>query len=111
MLGSESPPSPVPPIATACEICGNNMRLAYVDPTGTNTVYAYRCDDGHHHEILRADKRAASVIGLANVKPGVGPVPPRSALTSDLPLSSVTQRDWPSIYLARVLRPVVGRAR
>ena len=71
----------------------------------------FRCDDGHHHEILRADKRAASVIGLANVKPGVGPVPPRSALTSDLPLSSVTQRDWPSIYLARVLRPVVGRAR
>jgi hypothetical protein len=110
MLGSESPPSPVP-IATACEICGNNMRLAYVDPTGTNTVYAYRCDDGHHHEIQRADKTAAPVVGLKIVKRGVAPVPPRSALTSDLLPSSVTQRDWPSIYLARVLRPIVGRGR
>jgi hypothetical protein len=111
MLGSESPPSPVPPTSTACGICGNNMRLAYVDPTGTNTVYAYRCDDGHHHEIQRADKTAASVVGLKIVKRGVAQVPPRSALTSDLPLSSVTQRGWPSIYLARVLRPIVGRGR
>jgi hypothetical protein len=111
MLGSESAPSPVPPTSTACEICGNNMRLAYVDPTGTNTVYAYRCDDGHHHEVLRADKAAASVVGLKIMKRGVAPVPPRSALTGDLPLSSVTQRAWPSIYLARVLRPIVGRGR
>jgi hypothetical protein len=111
MHGSASPFSAVPPISTACGICGNNMRLAYVDPTGTNTVYAYRCDDGHHREILRADKTAASMVGLAIVKPGVGPVPPRSALTGDLPPSSVTQRGWPSIYLARVLRPIVGRGR
>jgi hypothetical protein len=83
--------------------------LAYVDPTGTNTVYAYRCDYGHHHEILRADKRAASVVDLAIVRPVAGPVPPRSVPKSDLPLPSVTQRDWPSIYLARVLRPSVGR--
>jgi hypothetical protein len=111
MHGSALPPSPVPPISIACGICGNNMRLAYVDPTDTNTVYVYRCGDGHHHEILRADKRAASVVGLALVKPGVEPLPPQCALTSDLPHPSVTQRDWPSIYLARVLRPIVERAR
>ena len=110
MHGSESPPSAVLPNSTACGICGNNMRLAYVDPTGTNTVYAYQCDDGHYHEILRADQSARSGVGLAIVG-SEGPVPPRSALKSDLPLSSVTQRDWPSIYLARVLRPSVGRAR
>jgi hypothetical protein len=98
------------PISTACGICGNNMRLAYVDPTGTNTVYAYRCVDGHHYEILRADQSAPSVVGLAIVR-SEGPVPPRSALKSDLPLSSVTQRDWPSIHVASVLRPSVGRAR
>jgi hypothetical protein len=75
------------------QFCGNNMRLAYVDPTGTSTVYAYRCDDGHHHEILRADiKRGASVVGLAIGKSGIGPVSSRSALTGDLPPSSVTQR-------------------
>ena len=68
MHGSASPPSPVLPISTACGICGNNMRLAYVDPTGTNTVYAYRCDDGHHHEILRADQSDPSVVGLAIVR-------------------------------------------
>ena len=90
--------------------CGNNMRLAYVDPTGTNAICAYRCDDGHHHEILRADKRAASVADLATVKSGIGPEPPRSALRGDLPLSSVTQRDWPSIYIARVSWPSVERA-
>jgi hypothetical protein len=48
----------------ACGICGNDMMLAYVDPTGTNTVYACRCDDGHHHEILRADQSAPSEVGL-----------------------------------------------
>jgi len=48
------------------------MRLAYVDPTGTNTVYAYRCDDGHQHEILRADKNDASVAGLAIGKSVIG---------------------------------------
>jgi hypothetical protein len=29
------------PISTACGFCGNNARLAYVDPTGTNAVSAY----------------------------------------------------------------------
>jgi hypothetical protein len=86
------------------------MKLAYIDPTGTNTVYAYRCDDGHHHEILWADKRAAPVVVLAIAKPGIGLVSPRSVGMSDLPLSSVTQRDWPSIYMARVSWPTVGRA-
>ena len=109
MHGSASPPSPVP-LSAACGVCGNDMRLAYVDPTGTNTVYACRCDDGHYHEILRADKRAASVVGLAIVKSIIGPAPPRSALTSDLPSSSVTQRDWPTICLARVSWPSVARA-
>jgi hypothetical protein len=110
MHGAPSPLSPAPLISTACGICGNNMRLAYVDPTGTDTVYAYRCDNGHYHEILRAEKRAAPVVVLAIAKPGVGPVSPRSARTSDFPLSSVTQRDWPSIYMARVSWPSVGRA-
>jgi hypothetical protein len=96
------------PISTACGFCGNNVRLAYVDPTGTNAVCAYRCVDGHHHEILRADQSAPSVIGLAIVR-SEGPVPPGSALKSDLPLSSVTLRDWPSICVASVLRPSVGR--
>jgi hypothetical protein len=91
--------------------CGNNMRLVYVDPTGTNTICAYRCDDGHHHEILRADKRAASVADLATVKSAIGPGSPRNALTSELQPSSVAQRDWPTIWLARVLRPSVGPAR
>jgi hypothetical protein len=59
--GPASSPSPALFIPAACGICGDNMRLAYIDPTGINTVYAYRCDNGHHHEILRADKRAASV--------------------------------------------------
>jgi hypothetical protein len=70
-------------------------------------------DDGHHHEILRAEQSAPSVVGLAIVRSvrSEGPVPPRSALKSDLPLSSVTQRDWPSIYVARVLRPSVGQAK
>jgi hypothetical protein len=86
--------------------CGNNMTLAYVDPTGAT----YRCDDGHHHETPRADKRDASVVGLAIGKSGIGPVSPRSALRGDLPPSSVTQREWPSIYMARVSRPNVGRA-
>ena len=86
--------------------CGNNMTLAYVDPTGAT----YRCDDGHHHEILRADKRDASVADLAIGKSGIGPVSPRSALTSEMPPSSVTQREWPSIYMARVSWPSVERA-
>jgi hypothetical protein len=92
MHGSASPPAL--PLSAACGVCGHDMRLAYVDPTGTNTVYACRCDDGHCHEILGADKRSASVVGHAIVKPSVGPAPPRSALTSDLPSSSVIQRDW-----------------
>jgi hypothetical protein len=95
MHGSASPPSPAVLLSAACGICGHDMRLAYVDPTGTNTVYAYRCDDGHRREILRADKRPASVVGQAIAKPGVGPASPRSALVSDLPSSSGTQRDWP----------------
>jgi hypothetical protein len=110
MHGSALPAPPGPAISTTCGICGNNMRLAYVDPTGTNTVYAYRCDDGHHHEILRADKNDASMVGLAIGKSGIGPVSPRSALTGDLPPSSVTQREWLSIYMARVSWPSVGRA-
>jgi hypothetical protein len=64
-------------------------------------------DDGHHHENLKADQSAPPVVGLSIVR-SEGPVPPPSALESDLPLSSVTQRDWPSIYMARVLRPSVG---
>jgi hypothetical protein len=110
MHGSASSPSPALLIPAACGICGNNMRLAYVDPTGTDTVFAYRCDNGHYREILRADKRAAPVVGLAIAKRGIGPVPPRSARASDLPLPSVTQRDWPLIYMARVSWPSVGRA-
>jgi hypothetical protein len=86
--------------------CGNNMTLAYVDPTGAT----YRCDDGHHHEILRADKRAASVADLATVKSAIGPGSPRNALTSESQPSSVAQRDWPTIWLARVSWPNVGRA-
>ena len=89
---------------------GNNMTLAHVDPTGTNAICTYRCDDDHHHEILRADKRDASVADLASVKSGIGPESPRSALTSEMPPSSVTQREWPSIYMARVSWPNVGRA-
>ena len=90
--------------------CGNNMRLVYVDPPGTNAICAYRCDDGHHHEILRAGKRAASVADLATVKSAIGPASPRSALTSELPPSSLAQRDGPSIYMARVSWPSVERA-
>jgi hypothetical protein len=110
MHASASLPSPASLISTACGTCGNNMRLAYVDPTGADTVYAYRCDNGHYHEILRADKKAAPMGVLAIVKPGIGLVSPRSVGMSDLPLSSVTQRDWPSIYMARVSRPTIGRA-
>jgi hypothetical protein len=94
MHGSASRPSPAVLLSAAYGICGHDMRLAYVDPTGTTTVYAHRCDDGHCREILRAG-RPASVVGRAIVKPGVGPASPRSALTSDLPSSPVTQRDWP----------------
>jgi hypothetical protein len=91
--------------------CGNNMGLVYVDPTGPNTICAYRCDDGHRHEILRADKSAASVADLATLKSAIGPESPRSALTSEFPPSSVAQRDWPTICLTRVSWPSVGPAR
>ena len=47
-----------------------------VDPTGTNTVYAYRCDDGHHHEILGRPSASESPRDCGSE----GPVPPRSAL-------------------------------
>jgi hypothetical protein len=52
------------PAQSLCGIWGNNKRLAYVDPTNTSTVFAHRCDDGHQHENLRADKEA-SAVGLA----------------------------------------------
>jgi hypothetical protein len=94
MHGSASPPSPAVLLSAAYGICSHDMRLAYVDPTGTNTVYAHRWDDGHCREIPRAG-RPASVVGRAIVKLGVGPASPRSALTNDLPSSPVTQRDWP----------------
>jgi hypothetical protein len=64
-------------ISSLSWFCGNNMRLAYVDPIGTNAVCAYRCVDGHHHEIPRADQSAPSVVGLAIVR-SEGPCRPEA---------------------------------
>jgi hypothetical protein len=58
----------------------------------------------------REPTKAPPVVGLAIVR-SEGPVPPPNALKSDLPVSSVTQRDWLLIYAARASRPSVGRAR
>ena len=86
-------------------------RNTYVDPTGADTIYAYRCDAGHQHEILSADNEGEAVVGLTFVKPVAGAAPAQIVRESALPLFPATQRDWPSIYLARVLSPRLERAR
>jgi hypothetical protein len=48
--------SSVVPLAIACGVCGIEMKLISVDPATENTVYAYRCVNGHRHEIVVADK-------------------------------------------------------
>jgi hypothetical protein len=105
MHGSAPHSPPVAPVSTSCSICGPNMRLAYVDPTGADTIYAYRCDAGHQHEILSADKQGESVVGLTFVKPVAGPAPAQIVREGSLPLLPTTQRDCPQFIWRVFCRP------
>jgi hypothetical protein len=108
MHGSELPPLAAPPISIPCSGCRNEMRLASVDPTNEKTVYTYQCANGHQRQFSTTD--TTSISRLPTVQPIAGPLPPdRSEIFSGarnnlMPLASVAQRDWPTIYLGRVLR-------
>jgi hypothetical protein len=109
MHGSELPPLAAPPISITCSACRNEMRLASIDPTNEQAVYTYECANGHQRKISTADP--TSIRGTPTVQPIAGPAPPESweifsaVRNTSLPLSTVAQRDWPAIYLRRVLRP------
>jgi hypothetical protein len=106
MHGSELPPLADPPISITCDVCRNEMRLASIDPTNEKAVYAYECVDGHRRQFSTTDP--ASIGGLATTRDGPAPARPseipNGVRNNILPLSTVVQREWPSIYLARVLR-------
>jgi hypothetical protein len=108
MHGSELPPLAAPPISIPCGGCRNEMRLASVDPTNEKTVYTYQCANGHQRQFRTTDP--TSVSGLPTVQTIAGSSPPEpseifsGARNNLLPLVSVAQRDWPAIYLGRVLR-------
>jgi hypothetical protein len=109
MHGSELPPLAVPPISITCGACRNQMRLATIDPTNEQAVYTYECANGHQRKISTADP--TSIRGTPTVQPIAGSAPPEpweifgALRNTSLPPSSVAQRDWPAIYLRRVLRP------
>ena len=109
MHGSELPPLVAPPISITCNGCRNEMRLTSIDPTDEKAVYTYECSNGHQHKISTADP--ASIKGTPTVQPKAGPAPPEpleifsAVRNTSLPLSTAAQRDWPAIYLRRVLRP------
>jgi hypothetical protein len=71
--------------------------------------------NGHQRLFSKTDP--TSISGLSTVQPIAGPSPPEpseifsSARNNLMPLPSVVQRDWPTIYLGRVLRPRVERTR
>jgi hypothetical protein len=103
MHGSELPRLAAPPISIPCGGCRNKMRLASVDPTNEKAVYTYQCANGHQRQFSTTDP--TSISGL---QPTAGPSPPEpseifSGARNNLPLVSA-QRDWPTIYLGRVLR-------
>jgi hypothetical protein len=109
MHGSKLPPLAAPPISITCSACRNEMRLASIDPTDEKAVYTYECANGHQRKISTTDP--TSIKGTPTVQPIAGPAPPEpseifSAVhNASLPLSTGAQRDWPAIYLRRVLRP------
>jgi hypothetical protein len=109
MHGSELPPLVAPPISITCSACRNEMRLASIDPTDEKAVYTYECANGHQLKISTADP--TSIRGTPTVQPTAGPAPPEpweifsAVRKTSLPLSTVAHRDWPAIYLRRVLRP------
>jgi hypothetical protein len=115
MHGSELSPLAAPPVSIPCGRCRNEMRLASLDPTNQKTVYTYQCANGHQRLFSTTDP--TSISGMSTVQPMAGPSPPEpseifSGVRNNLmPLASVAQRDWPTIYLERVLRPRVERAR
>jgi hypothetical protein len=115
MHGSELSPLAAPPISIPCGGCRNEMRLASVDPTNEKTVYTYQCANGHQRQFSTTDP--TSIGGLPTVQPIAGSSPPEpleifsGARNNLMPLASVAQRDWPTIYLGRVLRPRVERTR
>jgi hypothetical protein len=108
MLGSELPPLAAPPISIMCGGCRNEMRLASVDPTNETTVYTYQCANGHRRQF--STTALTSICALPTAQPKAGPSPwgPSEifsgARNNLVPLSSAVQNDWPTIYLARVLR-------
>ena len=108
MHGSELPPLAAPPISIRCGGCRNEMRLASIDPTNEETVYTYQCANGHQRQFSTTDP--TSISGQPTVQPKAGPSPPEpseifnGARNNLIPLASVAQRDWPTIYLGRVLR-------
>jgi hypothetical protein len=109
MHGSKLPPLAAPPISITCIACRNEMRLASIDPTDEKADYTYECANGHQRKISTADP--TSISGTPTVQPIAGPAPPEpwqifsAVRNTSLPLSTVAQRDWPAIYLRRVLRP------
>jgi hypothetical protein len=109
MHWSELPPLAPPPISITCGACGNQMRLATIDPTNEQAFDTYQCASGHQRKISTADP--TSIRGTPTVQPIAGPAPPEpweifsAVRKTSLPLSTVAQRDWPAIYLRRVLRP------
>ena len=115
MHGSELSPLAAPPISIPCGGCRNEMRLASVDPTNEKTVYTYQCANGHQRQFSTTDP--TSISGLPTVQPIAGSSPPEpleifsGARNNLMPLASMAQRDWPTIYLGRVLRPRVERTR
>jgi hypothetical protein len=107
MHGSELPPLAAPPISFTCSGCRNEMRLAPIDPTNEQAIYTYECVNGHQRKISTAD--LTSIRGTPTVQPIAGPPEPSEIFNvvrnTSLPPSSVPQRDWPVIYLRRVLQP------
>jgi hypothetical protein len=109
MHGSELPPLAAPPISITCSGCRNEMRWATIDPTNEQAVYTYECANGHQRKISTADP--TSIGGTPTAQPIAGPAPPEpweilsAVQNASLPLSTAAQRDWPAIYLRRVLRP------
>jgi hypothetical protein len=112
MHGSKLPPLAAPPISITCSACRNEMRLASIDPTDEKAVYTYECANGHQRKICTADPTSSR--GTPTVQPIAGPAPPEpweiisAVRNTSLPLSTVGQRDWPAIYLRRVLQPRSG---
>jgi hypothetical protein len=109
MHGSELPPLAAPPISVTCGACRNPMRLASIDPTGEKAFYTYECANGHQRKISTTDP--TSIRGTPTAQPITGPAPPErrkifsAVQDTSLPLSTGARRDWPAIYLRRVLRP------